>query len=269
MNDESNEESINLLQSSVDTNIFSKFLMLQYGCEIKEDLDLNIKDYELYKNSLKTEESDNISDISSGFDVNSSSDSNESVPIMKNKKPKINVKGNWYKKKETDGRVKETTITINKGFSIQPFGKHFGYGHGPSGSIFDVSLPCPVPSCRFGGFSKIYDKYVPELKHCLLTNNNKHAAVPMMEFKWIDWSYNVNRNDCWRASKRIMKKCMATHFARMQQLDKFPSLQRNSPYKRYHVENVHNVDMLPLTWQGFIEKEIITLKKNMPTCIEE
>ena len=62
---------------------------------------------------------------------------------------------------------------------------------------------------------------------------------------------------------------MATHFARMQQLDKFPSLQRNSPYKRYHVANVHNVDMLPLTWQGFIEKEIITLKKNMPTCIEE
>jgi len=71
MNDESNEESINLFQSSVDTNIFSKFLMLQYGCEIKEDLDLNINDYELYKNSLKTEESDNISDISSGFDVNS------------------------------------------------------------------------------------------------------------------------------------------------------------------------------------------------------
>ena len=55
MNDETNEESINLLQSNVDTNIFSKFLMLQYGCEIKEDLDLNIKDYELYKNSLKQE----------------------------------------------------------------------------------------------------------------------------------------------------------------------------------------------------------------------
>ena len=28
--------------------------MLQYGCEISEDLDLNLKDYELYKNSLKS-----------------------------------------------------------------------------------------------------------------------------------------------------------------------------------------------------------------------
>ena len=116
MNDESNEESINLLQSSVDTNIFSKFLMLQYGCEIKEDLDLNIKDYELYKNSLKTEESDNISDISSGFDVNSSSDSNESVPIMKNKKPKINVKRNWYKKKRQMVESKNLQLLLIKGF---------------------------------------------------------------------------------------------------------------------------------------------------------
>ena len=89
MNDESNEESINLLQSSVDTNIFSKFLMLQYGCEIKEDLDLNIKDYELYKNSLKTEESDNISEMSSGFDELSLSQSNEIVPSKKKRKHKL------------------------------------------------------------------------------------------------------------------------------------------------------------------------------------
>ena len=38
-----------------------------------------------------------------------------------------------------------------------------------------------------------------------------------------------------------MKLRMATHFARMQQLDEFPSLQRNSPFKRYHEENVYNV----------------------------
>ena len=269
MNDESNEESINLLQSNVDTNIFSKFLMLQYGCEIKEDLDLNIKDYELYKNSLKTEESDNISEISSGFDDLSLSQSKKIVASKKKMKTKVIVRGNWYKKKEIDDRVKEITITINKGFSVTPFGKKFGYGHGPSGSIFNVSLPCPVPSCRFGGFSKIYDSYVPELKQCLLTNNNKHDAVNMMNFSWIDWSYNVNRNDCWRASKRVMKKCMATHFARMQQLDEFPNLQRNSPFKRHHEQNLHNVDLLPLSWQKFIKNEVVTLKKNMPTCIEE
>ena len=53
MNDESNDESIKHLQSNVSGNIFFKFLMLQYGCEINKDLDLNVKDYELYKNSLK------------------------------------------------------------------------------------------------------------------------------------------------------------------------------------------------------------------------
>ena len=54
MNDELNDESIKRLQSNVSANIFYEFLVLQYGCEISEDLDLNLKDYELYKNSLKT-----------------------------------------------------------------------------------------------------------------------------------------------------------------------------------------------------------------------
>ena len=116
----------------------------------------------------------NSEDTSSDCDGNISSDINESVPSPKNKIPKPNVKGNWYWKKETDDRVKDKTIIINKGFSKTPFGKHFGYGHGPCGSIFNVSLPCPVPSCRFGGFSQIYDNYLPKLKHCLLTSNNKH-----------------------------------------------------------------------------------------------
>ena len=44
--------------------------------------------------------------------------------LLRKKEKKINVKGNWYKKKETDDRVKETTIIINKGFSVTPFGKH-------------------------------------------------------------------------------------------------------------------------------------------------
>ena len=92
---------------------------------------------------------------------------------------------------------------INKGFSKSLFGKYFGYGHGPSSSIFNISLPCPVPSCRFSGFSQIYDNYLPELQHCLLTSNNKHDTVDKINFNWIDWSYNVNRNDFWRASKKL------------------------------------------------------------------
>ena len=53
-----------------------------------------------------------------------------------------------------------------------------------------------------------------------------------------------------------MKLSMATHSARMQQIDEFPSLQRNSPFKRYHIKNMHNVDKLPLSWQRYIKKEI-------------
>ena len=78
--------------------------------------------------------------------------------------------------------MKDENIIINNGFSKTTFGKHYGYGHENSGSIFDVSLPYPIGSCRFGGFSKIYDKYLPELKHCLLTSNNKYTAVDKMKF---------------------------------------------------------------------------------------
>ena len=63
--------------------------------------------------------------------------------VKKNKNPTTNIKGNWYLKK-IDDRVKDKTIIINKGFSKTPFGKYFGYSHGPSGSIFNISLPCPV-----------------------------------------------------------------------------------------------------------------------------
>ena len=107
------------------------------------------------------------------------------------------------------------------------------------------------------------------MKHCLLTSNNKHDVVDKTNFIWIEWVYNVNRNDCWRASKRVMKLIMATHFARIQQIDEFPSLQRNSPFKRYHEKNVHNVDKILLSWQRYIKREITILRKNISTCIEE
>ena len=144
----------------------------------------------------------------------SSTDSDESKSIQNKKIRKILLKV-MFIKKERDGRVKEENIIISKKFSKTPFGKHYGYSHENSSNIFDVSLPCPVESCRFGGFSKIYDKYLPELKHCLLTSNNKHTAVNKMKFSWIDWSYNVDRKKCWRATKRVIKLSMATHFARM------------------------------------------------------
>ena len=84
--------------------------------------------------------------------------------------------------------------------------------------------------------------------YCLLTSNNKHTTVDEMKFSWVDWSYNVDRKECWKATKRVMNLSMATHFARMQQLDEFSSLQRNSPFKRYHKMNLHHADKLPLSW---------------------
>ena len=99
--------------------------------------------------------------------------------------------------------MKEGKIIISKGFSKTPFEKHYGYGNENSGSIFEVSLPCTIESCRIGGFSKIYDKYLPELKHYSLTSNNKHTAISKMKFSWVDWSYNVDRKECWRATKEL------------------------------------------------------------------
>ena len=46
-----------------------------------------------------------------------------------------------------------------------------------------------------------------------------------------------------------MKKAMTTHFTRMQELDEFPLLQRDNQYKRCHEAILHNVDMLPFSWQ--------------------
>ena len=106
------------------------------------------------------------------------------------------------------------------------------------------------------------------MKHYLLTSNNKHNAVDEINFSCVDWAYNVNRNACWRAPKRVMKLSMATHFARMQQIDEFSSLQRNCLFKRYHKKNLHHVDKLPLLWQRYIENVIKVLRKNIPKCIE-
>ena len=63
MNDESKDESIKRLQSSVNANIVFEFMLLQYGCEINEDLDLNVKEYELHKNSLKLGNNDDKEEV--------------------------------------------------------------------------------------------------------------------------------------------------------------------------------------------------------------
>ena len=77
--------------------------------------------------------SGNISEISSGFDVKSLSENNEIVPSKKKMKPKINVKGNWYQKKETD-QTQERKYSINiKGRYQATAAKQI--------AVFEIKLP--------------------------------------------------------------------------------------------------------------------------------
>ena len=58
-----------------------------------------------------------------------------------------------------------------------------------------------------------------------------------------------------------MKKVMANNVAKMQQLDEFPFLQRNSPYTRFHETDLHNVDKLLLYWQCYIQGNVNKLRE--------
>ena len=128
--------------------------------------------------------------------------------------------------KKKDGRVKDNLKVECKDFGNTPFGKYFSYRHEQNGNILDISLPCSIPSYRFGGFSKTFDDYSDEFKNCLLTSKYKHTTLIKLNFGWVDWSYSIKKKLVWK--KRIIKRTTTTRFARMQQSDEYPSLQRNS-----------------------------------------
>ena len=77
-----------------------------------------------------------------------------------------------------DKRFKEDKITELKkwDFFRFPYGRDYKYGWKQNGST-ELSLEFPVPGCKFGGFSKIFDVYGPALKERLITNNGNHDAV--------------------------------------------------------------------------------------------
>ena len=47
MNDESNDQTIKRLKTSVKANIFIEFMLLEYEVDKDEELDLYVKEYEL------------------------------------------------------------------------------------------------------------------------------------------------------------------------------------------------------------------------------
>ena len=119
-----------------------------------------------------------------------------------------------------DKRFKEDKITELKtlDFGRFPYGRDYKYGWKQNGST-ELSLKCPVPGCKFGGFSKIFDGYGHVLKKRLITNNGNHDAVIFLNWNWVDLDYGEKRG-----KKRGTKVAIITHFERMQQIDKFPAL---------------------------------------------
>ena len=87
--------------------------------------------------------------------------------------------------KKKDGRVKEPKASC-KDFLKTPFGKYFSHGHEQKGNILDVSLPCPATSCRFDGFSTMFDGYSDKLKNHLLISKNKQTAVTKLNFGLVE-----------------------------------------------------------------------------------
>ena len=73
-----------------------------------------------------------------------------------------------------------------------------------------LSSKCPVPGCKFGGFSKVYDKYQTILTKWTITNNGNHDYVIAPNWNWVDWNYGEKRG-----RKRSTKIAIITHFAKM------------------------------------------------------
>ena len=112
-----------------------------------------------------------------------------------------------------DKRYKEDKSTDKKTWDVGrfPYGRDYKYGWKQNGSTEELTLKYPVPGCKLGGFSKIFDQYKTVLKERLITNNRNHDTVFSTNQKWIDWNYGENRG-----RKRGMKVAIITNFARMQ-----------------------------------------------------
>ena len=110
--------------------------------------------------------------------------------------------------------MKGDDLVMYKGFDKFPFRNYYSYGHNNTGNHFDISLPCPMPSCKFSGFTNFFNGYDNDIKKILLTSNNTHDPVSKINYGWHDWKYNKLKSG--KVNKRIMKLVIATYFVRMQ-----------------------------------------------------
>ena len=146
-------------------------------------------------------------------------------------------------------------------FGRFPYGRDYKYGWSSNGST-ELSLACPVPGCKFGGFAKIYDSYGPELQTRIITNNGNHDAVISPSWKWVDWNYGTRRG-----RKRGMKVAIMTHFARMQQIDEFPSLLNEKEDYGFSLgsQTEHDLFYVPMNWQREMKKTVKLYRSGMGT----
>ena len=96
------------------------------------------------------------------------------INIVVNKKHKSKIK--------KYGRVKDDDLVMYKGFDKFPFRNYYSYGHNNTGNHFDISLPCPMPSCKFSGFTNFFNGYDNDIKKILLTSNNTHDPVSKINY---------------------------------------------------------------------------------------
>ena len=131
-----------------------------------------------------------------------------------------------------------------------PYGRDYKYGWKPNGST-ELSLKFPVPGCKVGGFSKIFNGYGTPLKERLINNNGNHDAMISPNWNWVDWNYGEKSG-----RKRGMKVAIITHFAKMQQIDTFPALLSKRKDFGYSLgsQTDHDLWYVSMNWKREMEK---------------
>ena len=133
-------------------------------------------------------------------------------------------------------------------------GKYYNYR---SNNDILLSLPCPADNCKCEFFSHVFDNYDVNVKHVLLKNTLTGIFESQICWNWNDWNY-VGDNS--KNKKQSLKKIVALHFARSIYVNENPNTNLISTSEKLKVK-VHSVNMITNSWQRWVSKEIIKLKK--------
>ena len=105
-------------------------------------------------------------------------------------------------------------------------------------------------------FSNIFDNYDINVKNSLLLNTSTGKYKSQISWNWHDWNY-IGENS--KNKKQSMKKIFALHFTRSICVNKNPNPNLLSTSEKGKVK-IHSVNIIPISWRGYVSKEIIKLK---------